>query len=91
MPRCEKDGCGKKNLKPEEVVYDENSNLLLCKSCAENSDNIIYLIPHRHQEGLFYDVRITSSEGLKADVRVDGSSFSFEVSNDDFKKLFGRS
>lgn len=87
MPWCENKDCGKKDLKKDEVVFDEKNHRVLCVPCGHKESvsqqpAIVTELVDKKYIGLHY----TSDQGLKAEIMYGGAHMIFEASNDQIKK-----
>ena len=75
MPWCETPGCGKQNLGPNEIVFDEAAKLVRCHECSAKAQAEYSANPGKLQ----YMVAFSSTDGLIAKASVQGLNFSFHA------------
>lgn len=87
MPWCE--ACEKKNLKKEDVVFDDKRAQVLCIPCGQQlADKPGEEVLHGEViDKLWYGVSYSSDQGLKAEAVYGGARLAVSVSNDEFRKL----
>lgn len=90
MPWCENNGCGKRNLKKDEVVFDERQQRLLCVPCGQAESTTNGELAGEVVDKTWFGVGYTSDQGLKAELVYGGAKLAVNVSNDQFRKLLGQ-
>jgi len=90
MPWCE--NCDKKNIKKEDVVFDERHLRVLCVPCAQEQGDVRKDADLQMEvfDKIWYGVSYTSDQGLKAEAVYGGTRLTINVSNDEFRKILGR-
>lgn len=89
MPWCQNESCNKRNLKKEEVVFDEKNFKVLCIPCGQAESVKADAVVPGVETKTWFGVGYTSDQGLKAEVITGGLKLSASVSNDQFKSLLG--
>lgn len=84
MPWCETPGCGRSNLMPDQVMFDEHLQICRCLDCAQKASLSI-----ADESGkVKYQVLISSTDGVIAKANYGGFQFSASVSTNQLRKLF---
>jgi hypothetical protein len=95
MPWCENAACSKKGLKKEDVEFDDERELVLCKECYDKRSEPGLIIAKGNQKvdmsqwPLSYGVHFTSEEGFKAEVKFGDLGLSFHAPPEEIQKIFG--
>ena len=83
MPWCNNEQCGKKNLKKEDVVFDETTQRVLCVPCGEQ---VAELRP-QVVDKTFFGIHYTSDQGLMAEAVIAGTRLQVTASNDQLRQM----
>jgi hypothetical protein len=86
VPYCQTPGCGKRDLKPEEIVFDDQTQILRCLECSERSRLVYSSTPGNPA----YVVNFSSAEGIFARFNYQGVAITVGASMESIKKLFTR-
>lgn len=86
MPWCESPGCGKNQLLPTEIVFDDRAQLIRCLECHEKAQALYAPEPKNFE----YQVFLSSSDGLVAKANYKGFVFSIAAPIGELESLFGR-
>jgi len=80
MPWCQV--CGAKNLKPEEVHFDEINQRFGHQECISKPAVVELMVPVKYRLGV-------DEKGVHAEVAYGGLKLSIDAPQEDLKKLFG--
>lgn len=92
MPWCENDSCGKTGLRRDEIEFDEEEQLILCRPCYEERvgcQAVVLPAPAYVSLGVTYGFHFTSEEGLKVDVQYRGVTAGLRATKEELSRLFG--
>ena len=89
MPWCESKDCGKRDLKKEDVVFDDLRQQVLCIPCAQADKTSSDALKAEVIEKTWFGVGYSSDEGLKAELVHGGARVALHVSNDQMMKFLG--
>lgn len=87
MPWCENEKCNKRDLKKDEVVFDEKHRKVLCIPCGQAALDNNQALVGEIVDKTWFGIGYSSDSGLQAELIHGGAKFSVKVSNDQFKKL----
>jgi hypothetical protein len=87
MPWCE--SCDRKNLKKEDVVFDDKRSQVLCVPCGQKLTELPgeEVLQGEVFDKLWFGLHYTSDQGIEAEAIYGGARFSVSVSNDQVKRL----
>ena len=93
MPWCQNESCKKTGLHPDEIVFDDSRQMIICKGCSATSQEpgLVVSLPPKPGENprIEFGIHITSKDGVSAEVRYNDVAVRFKASPEDLKKLVG--
>ncbi len=89
MPWCENEGCGKRGLKKDEVVFDETHHRVLCVPCGQEASISDQGLVGEVIDKTWFGVGYSSDQGLKAELVYGGAKLALKVDNDQIRRLLG--
>ncbi len=91
MPWCENEGCGKRDLKKTEIVFDDIRKRILCVPCGQATMEAGAADLHEEvRDKTWFGIGYTTDQGLKAELVHGGAKMSVRVNNDQIMKILGQ-
>jgi hypothetical protein len=90
MPWCENTECGKKNLKKDEVIFDDTNQKVLCVPCGQKVSSSNQTLTGEIIDKTFFGAHYASDQGLHVEVIHRGARIDFRASNDQILNILNK-
>lgn len=82
MPWCENVECGKRDLKKDQVVFDDRHQKVLCIPCGQQAAQEDPVVMGEVVEKTFFGLHYTSDQGFHAELVHRGVRLDLRASNE---------